>query len=174
MVRKLHNKGVRLRVLTNSLASTDEPLVHVGYLRYRDLLIDSGVEIHELSPSLSQKRQRLGRFGGSFGRLHAKIAVIDHRWLYVGSMNLDDRSETKNTEIGMMIDSPAFANEFFQMMDFDSSTYTLRHAAGGESVEWVFVGDDGKEAVLSEEPETDFWLRMKVKLLGPFVSEGEL
>ena len=172
-MRSAHARGVRLRLLTNSLAATDEPMVHTGYVRYREPMLQLGVEISELSPGLAKKRNRLGRFGQSLGGLHAKIAVIDHERLFVGSMNLDNRSERRNTELGMIIDSRDFAEEFLQMMDFDSSVYRLRLAGNGRDIEWVSErGED--EMVFDTEPETSAWLRLKVRLLSAFVPEAEL
>ena len=172
-MRQLRARDVRLRLLTNSLAATDEPLVHTGYTRYRTSMLQMGVEIHELSPGLSRQNARLGRFGTSFGRLHAKIAVIDRRVLFVGSMNLDNRSERRNTELGLLIDSPSLSNELLGMMDFESSAYLLRLAPDGRTPQWV-TQQDGAEVVMTGEPEAGAWLRFKVFLLGPFVPEGEL
>lgn len=172
-MQQLRLRHVRLRLLTNSLAATDEPLVHTGYTRYRTPMLQAGVEIHELSPGLSRQRSRLGRFGASFGRLHAKIAVIDRRILFVGSMNLDNRSERRNTELGLLIDSPALASELLGMMDFESSAYLLRLAPDGHSTEWV-TRQDGTEKMLTEEPEAGALLRLQVFLLAPIVPEGEL
>jgi putative cardiolipin synthase len=172
-MRQLSARGVRLRLLTNSLASTDEPLVHTGYARYRVPMLKMGVEIYELGPELAKARNRLGRFGSSLGSIHAKIAVIDHKRLFVGSMNLDDRSERRNTELGIIVDSPELSEEFIHMMDFDSSVYRLRLSADGLGIEWLRGGaDDG--GVLTEEPETSAWLRFKVWLLSPLVPESEL
>ena len=171
-MRDLRARGVRLRVLTNSLAATDEPLIHTGYSRYRVPMLEAGVEIYELSPGLSRKRNRLGRFGQSFGGLHAKVSIIDYSRIFVGSMNLDVRSERRNTELGILIDSPDFAEEFVNTMDFRSSVYRLRLAADRHDIEWI-TGDD-ETTVLHDDPETTAWLRWKVRLLAPLVPESEL
>ena len=65
--------------MTNALGATDEPLVHWRYARYRRELLKLGVEIYELSPELAREAGSFGNFGKSFGRLHAKVAVIDRR-----------------------------------------------------------------------------------------------
>ena len=93
--------------MTNSLGSTDEPVVHVGYTRYREPMLELGVELYEVSGSRVKKNRRLNLFGSSLGRLHAKLAVVDKKTLFVGSMNLDPRSATINTELGAVIHSPA-------------------------------------------------------------------
>ena len=111
MMRALRERGVRVIVLTNSLASTDEPIVHVGYSRYRETLLKMGVDLYELSaPRLKGSKRQL-MFGQSLGRLHAKLAVIDGEQVFIGSMNLDPRSATINTEIGSITTSPTLARE---------------------------------------------------------------
>ncbi|MEO8079789.1 MAG: phospholipase D family protein, partial [Caldimonas sp.] len=87
--RNLHRDHVKVTVITNSLAATDEPLVHTGYSRYRPAMLRAGVDLYELSPTRTQHTKRLGMFGSSLGRLHAKTAIIDRRLVFIGSMNLD-------------------------------------------------------------------------------------
>ena len=165
------SRGVRLRLLTDSPASTDEPMVHGGYLRYRKRMVEAGVEIYELSPDLARDRVRLGRFGKSFGALHAKIVVIDGVRLFVGSMNLDARSERYNTELGVLIDSPELAEDFLGMMDFESSAYRLRMNPQTAAIEWV-RGDT--QEVLASEPGVGFWLNFKARALGALVPQDRL
>src|SRR5213075_2729777 len=71
------------------VAGVDERLVHTGYSRYRARMLDAGVDLYELSPTRTQHTKRLGVFGSSLGRLHAKTAVIDKKIIFIGSMNLD-------------------------------------------------------------------------------------
>ncbi len=160
----LRERGVRLRLLTNSLAATDEPAVHAGYVVYRKPMVKIGVEVYELSPVLAREQRRLGRFGESSGVLHAKIVVVDHARLFVGSMNLDSRSERYNTEVGVLIDSPALARDFLAMMDFESSTYRVRLADNGE-LQWVQRSGDA-ERVHDHEPEVGLLRKLGSRLLG--------
>jgi putative cardiolipin synthase len=104
-IRGLLDKGVKLTIITNSLAATNEPLVHNGYARYRPAMLKAGVDLYEISPTRTRTTKRLGMFGNSLGRLRAKTAVIDRRTIFIGSMNLDARSANANTEFGMFIDS---------------------------------------------------------------------
>jgi putative cardiolipin synthase len=76
-IRALRARGVKLRLLTNSRAATDEPFVHVGYARYREAMVRLGVDVREIGPGLVREHSRFGSFGRSLGRLHAKVAVID-------------------------------------------------------------------------------------------------
>ncbi len=157
-------RGLRLRLLTNSLAATDEPAVHAGYIVHRGEMLDIGVEIFELSPRLARERSRLGRFGEAGGVLHAKVLVIDEQRLFIGSMNLDARSERYNTEIGVLIDSAQLAGEFLSMMDFESSAYRLRLSPQGRK-QWL-ERDGDKEIVHDTEPEASWWRQLGSRLLG--------
>ena len=155
----LGQRKVKTVVLTNSLAATDEPLVHTGYSRYRVRLLESGVDLYEISPERTRRTKRLGMFGSSFGRLHAKTAVVDQRTVFIGSMNLDPRSDTQNTELGIFVDSPQLAKELLRIINISKlqSAYRVRLDAHG-NLEWLTMDDD-KEMILTEEPETTFWLR---------------
>ncbi|RYY84080.1 MAG: phospholipase D family protein, partial [Comamonadaceae bacterium] len=95
-------RGVRIRVLTNSLASNDAPIAHVGYARHRTELLDSGVELYEMRSEQAGLGSALGSSGAgvagaSRAMLHSKVLVRDDRLLVVGSMNLDLRSQLQNT-----------------------------------------------------------------------------
>jgi putative cardiolipin synthase len=91
-------------------------------------MLRAGVDLYELSPTLTQSTKRLGMFGKSLGRLHAKTAVIDRHLVFVGSMNLDPRSASANTELGMFIDSPALAKELLRVVNISrlESAYRVR------------------------------------------------
>ncbi len=175
LFRGLRSRGVKVTALTNSLGSTDEPLVHIGYTAYRDSMLALGVDIYEISGSRVKRNRRENLFGASLGRLHAKLAVIDKRWLFVGSMNVDPRSATLNTELGSVIDSPQLAREMLRIIDIDrlQSAYRLRLSDDGNRCEWLGF-EEGGEVVLTEEPDSTFWLRMKLRLLRPFVPESLL
>ncbi len=172
LMAELRARDVRVTAMTNSLGATDEPLVHVGYSAYRGPMLDLGVDLYELSGSRVKRNRRENLFGASLGRLHAKLAVIDRRWLFVGSMNLDPRSESINTELGMVIDSPPLAREMLHVIDIDrlQSAYRLRKTADGGCCEWLGYEDD-TELLLTEEPDSSLWQRFKLLLLGPFVPE---
>lgn len=169
----LRARGVHLTLITNSLASTDEPFAHGAYIESRKPMLKLGVTIYELSPELTRTSHRLGGFGRSFGRLHAKVAIIDHHKLFIGSMNLDERSERLNTELGIFIDSPELARQFEERSALLDGAYRLELARDGESIRWVH-GDGNNSVVLDSEPETSLWLRLEVKLLSGLVPASEL
>ena len=168
----LRKRNVKVSVLTNSLAATDEPLVHVGYARYRGALLQAGIDLYELSPKRIASSERLQLPGASLGSLHAKAAVIDQRRVFIGSMNLDPRSESTNTELGIIAECPGLAREVIRTLNLSKLTgsYRLRLAADGGGLEWLAVEDD-REVVMSQEPEVTPWMRLKTMLLAPFVPE---
>ena len=176
MMRKGAELGGQTILLTNSLGATDEPLVYWKYARYRTAMLQAGVRIYELSPTLVAKTYELGDFGASRGRLHAKMAEVDDRWLFVGSMNLDGRSARLNTEIGMIIDSEEIVTDVRRLRVHDDikSAYRVRLRADGQGVEWVESDADGRETVHLEEPDDTWTLRLKNWLLTPFVLEEML
>ena len=171
----LRKRNVKVTVLTNSLASNDEPLVHTGYARYREDLLRSGVDLYELSPTKTVQNKRLMLPGASKGRLHAKTAVIDRHLVFIGSMNLDPRSANKNTELGIIIDSPELAKEVLRVIHISKlqSAYRVQLGDDGRSLQWLTMDDD-KEVVLLTEPDTTFLDRVHNWLFAPFVPEQEL
>lgn len=165
--------GLGVELVTNSLASTDEPWVYVGYWPHIKDLLAAGVVIYEISPSLSVKRRKLGVFGHRTGALHMKNAILDHKEVFLGSMNLDPRSAKLNTELGIIIQSEEMARQLESFADAGSG-YTLRLGADGKSVEWVEEDDNGKQTVFDVPPETTAWQRLRLRLLAPFIPEQEL
>ncbi len=135
-------------------------------------MLKAGVDLYELSPTRAQSTKRLGVFGKSLGRLHAKTAVIDKRLIFIGSMNLDPRSANTNTEFGMFIESPALAKELLRVINISKleSAYRLRLDPKTSKLQWLTLDDD-KEVILGVEPESTFWLRVHNMLLGWFVPE---
>ncbi|MET3181560.1 UNVERIFIED_ORG: putative cardiolipin synthase [Variovorax guangxiensis] len=160
--------GIRIELVTNSLASTDEPWVYVGYWPHIHKLLQSGVAIYELSPTLSVKRGKLGIFGRRTGALHMKNGIVDSNQVFLGSMNLDPRSAHLNTELGLIIDSPDMARQLDSFADAGSA-YRLRLDATGRGIEWVEQDDDGKETAYDVPPETTAWQRLKLRLVAPFI-----
>jgi putative cardiolipin synthase len=168
-------RGVAFTLVTNSLAATDEPVVHTGYRRYRPQMLAMGMELYELSPLRVSRSLRLGRFSTSIGRLHAKSAVIDREMVFIGSMNFDPRSDRLNTEMGLFVASPALAQQVLKLADVIKSqgAYRVRLAADGKTLQWTTFGA-GQAEVLVEEPETDFWSRLMLEVLSVLVPEDLL
>lgn len=176
-IRKLSERHVRMILVTNSLAATDAPLVHIGYSHYRAEMVKLGVEIYEINPMRMKQRNRIFEFGSSRAMLHAKIAVIDHKQVFVGSMNSDPRSSRENTEMGVIVQSPLMAQQIITLMEKDgaSGTFKLRMADKPRGFEWVARDSDDPnskdEEVLDDEPGAGLFLKLTLQLLAPFAPE---
>jgi phosphatidylserine/phosphatidylglycerophosphate/cardiolipin synthase-like enzyme len=167
--------GLPITVITNSLASTDEPFVHAGYQRYRTEMVDLGVKVYEVAPSRIQRSRNLGSFGRSIGRFHAKAAAIDGELMFIGSLNFDPRSEKHNTELGLLIHSPELTAQLIQLARFviDEAAFQVKLGADRKHLEWHLRTADG-EQVFTEEPDTSWWRRAMLGVVGPFIPEGQL
>jgi len=174
LLHKLHERQVKVVILTNSLAANDSGIVHTGYARYRAEMLRQGVDLYELSPghTVGSKQINPDSKPSSLGSLHAKLAVIDRSIVLIGSANLDPRSSDKNTELGMAIDSPALARETLHVINVSrlQSAYRVRFAPDGKNLEWLSFSE-GEEKVFIEEPESTFWSRIGVWIFAPLIPE---
>jgi len=171
LIRELIVRGVRIRILTNSLASTDSPLVHIGYSRYRVELLKLGVDLREVRPKLGMKRPRFHPFRGSNASLHAKALVIDQKVVFIGSLNMDERSARINSELGLVIRSAEIARQVTNLLD-DISTdgsYKLQ-LVGHNRIEWS-SGEPGAVKTWHIDPETTGLQRLWLKALTPFAPD---
>lgn len=169
--RYLRSRGARVRVLTNSLAASDVPVVHAGYARYRRALLEMGVELYELKPlpNASPRRTRIIGSGSSRSSLHTKSLVFDGEQVFIGSFNFDPRSALLNTELGLVIHSPAAAQKVIDLaeaaMSPDYSHRLSLDTENGESrILWTSRTPTGEE-VSDSEPNTPWWKRAWVELL---------
>lgn len=191
---QLRQRGIRVRLLTNSLASNDAPLAHAGYARYRKKLLDIGVEIHEMrsdpetasaltgsSGGRGDKRGSwFGGAGGSKGNsdsrasLHTKAIIIDGYLSVIGSMNLDMRSQLKNSEVGLVIRSAALARQATRQVEntLVTAAYRLDRGDGGRLVWRAPPGAPFKDE--DKEPGASTRLKLFVRIIGPFAPEEML
>lgn len=179
-VARLHEarqRGVSVRVITNSMAASDEPLVSVAYHRYRIPLLRAGVQLYELSPAQLRFDPRArSSFGHSKGSLHAKLAFIDRRVVLLGSMNLDARSAWTNTELGVRIDSAELSDRIggVPALATGRGAYQVRLAADGGALQWHALNAGADEPPLADEPEVGWLERLKLRFLSLFVAEDLL
>jgi putative cardiolipin synthase len=169
-------RGVRVSVLTNSMAANDEPFASAAYARYRQRMLRMGISISEISPHALAERDALGdELGKSIGRMHAKLLIFDNRRTFVGSMNLDLRSSRENTELGLLIDSPEFASEVSRLVGLlrNFGTYTLRWDESTQSIQWIERGPEGT-SIYNSEPAVGLSTRIEVLLLSPLIAEDLL
>lgn len=173
----LVERGVRVRVLTNSLAATDVAAVHSGYMTHRRALLEGGVELHELRPTAGASESaaaRDGSFGSSGASLHAKSFLVDGRRVFVGSLNLDPRSVNLNTELGLVIESRELAAKLTRSA-IEAMGPEISWSVTLEDGDLVWRGSrDGKIVSLREEPDSSWWDRFSVGLLSWMPIEGQL
>lgn len=115
----VRGRGAEIAAFTNSLATTDVMIVHSAYARYRRRLLEFGVALYEQRPSI--RRRRISLFGLRNASLHTKACVADRRRAFVGSYNLDPRSRSINTEMGIVFESDSLANELAALIGEEMS-----------------------------------------------------
>ena len=174
----LVKKGVRVRILTNSLAANDVPLVHAGYMRYRKDLIRSGVELYEFKPikgALNDKEKTKAKWSGSSrASLHGKFMGFDRRYVFVGSFNLDARSVALNTEIGVYFESTRYAQMLSDSFDEHAMAKAYRVSlTDNGKLQWTTL-ENGEIVTFDVEPETGFWKRFGAGFMSAIVPESQL
>jgi cardiolipin synthase C len=110
-------RGVEVALLTNSLGSTDVTFAHALYERDRHALLTTGVQLHEFRADAELPGPARVAKPAHRHVLHGKFFVLDREQVYVGSLNLDARSLRKNTELGVVLQSPTLATELRALFD---------------------------------------------------------
>jgi putative cardiolipin synthase len=184
----LPGRGVRLRIVTNSLAATDVGAVHAGYMKRRATLLRGGARIYELKPLAAAapagaERHEGGRApggsgsgaGGSAVSLHAKTFVVDRSRVFIGSFNFDPRSARLNTEMGVVIESPALAEAIAKTLDerAPSAAWEVVLSADGQRLEWVEKTPQGEKRH-TNEPGAGFFKQLGVGIMSWLPIEGML
>ena len=167
--------GVDVRILTNSLSTTDVAIVHSGYSRYRRPLLEHGVELWELRAEAGQPQRMRWFHGESRASLHAKTLVIDDDRSFIGSVNLDGRSLIQNTEVGLLIESPSLNQQLSDLFDrwvASDSAWQLS-LDEEQQLQWQAT-DDGTPITLDRDPETSGWQRFRVWLLSLLPIESQI
>lgn len=177
----IRKRGVRVRVLTNSLASNDAVAAHAGYARYREGLIAMGIEMYEMR---SEQRGTVASFGtgsgsggGSSGAsrasLHAKAVVVDNRLLVVGSMNLDLRSKLQNSEVAIVIRNRKLAQEATALIEPGLSHGAYKVELKDGQLIWRAPRGSGL-ADATSEPDASLGLKLMVRMIAPFAPDEML
>lgn len=161
LFRRVRARGVRMRISTNSLASTDNLQAFSGYRNQRRALLELGIEIHEYKPDPQIQQEVMQRYAelrneAPVFALHAKTLVVDEALVYVGTYNLDPRSENLNTEVGVVIHDAGQARAV--------AASIARDMLPGNS--WNAAGDDPDQyASLGKRFRASFWQLMPIKPL---------
>jgi len=175
LAKDLQKRQVRMRVLTNSLASNDVIAAHAGWAKRRKEMIAAGVEVYELrADSGYLKKDWASEVGSSRAALHSKVMVLDGERVFVGSYNLDPRSAYINTEIGVLINSSELAGMITEYMDqgvLPENSYRVE-LVNGQLIWRTII--DGQEVTYDKEPLSGFWARLQVKIVNALPLESQL
>ncbi|MEG2962633.1 MAG: phospholipase D-like domain-containing protein, partial [Janthinobacterium sp.] len=164
----LAKQGVGVRILTNALEATDVAAVHAGYAKWRKPLLEAGVLLYESRRSweAGDARAQPGHLGSSASSLHAKTFAVDDQRIFVGSFNFDPRSIALNTEMGLVIDSPALASQLGQAMRTSIPQRAYQVLLGDDgALYWLARDANGGVTRYDTEPGTSVWKRMGVAIL---------
>ncbi len=183
LIKDLRQRQVRVRILTSSLEASTVLLAQAGYMHYRRPLLEDGVELYEIRSLLGNTRgsgetKGMSRYGNY--SLHAKLFVFDRQRLFIGSMNFDQRSMHLNTEIGLIIDSPALAQQVaarFEAMVQPANAYrlALRPNDGDRPPTLLWqTQEKGRAVDYDREPARSDWQRIKVDFLSLLPLDDEL
>jgi cardiolipin synthase C len=171
-ITELLARGVRVSVLTNSLAATDVAAVHGAYASYRQVLLEAGVKLFELKPNIMERKISL--FGSSGASLHTKAFTVDRTFGFVGSFNFDPRSISLNTEMGVLFRDPHVADEIRKVVAEETAperSYLLTLTDG------ELVWQDRGQALARtwhHEPKASIWRRIAATLIGLLPIESQL
>lgn len=172
----LARRGVRVRILTNSLASTDAPMVHAGYTGVRDRLLAAGVEIYEMRPNDPPKARRSWKSDASSGAsLHAKLVMVDRRQVLIGSMNLDPRSRLHNTEVALLLESAQIgadlASVFEEAVRPERSFRLMLTGTAPEKKTILWITEEDSREIRYEREPAGFWRRFFSRVLSSLTPE---
>jgi putative cardiolipin synthase len=173
-LKALQDRGVSIRVLTNSLASNDVVAAHAGHAKYRKELIANGTELYEMRPDAGVIKKNV-LAGSSKAALHTKAMVFDRESLFIGSFNLDPRSANINTEAGLYVESPTLAKRVIAYMDEGvqpENSYRVVLDENGRLV-WI-TREDGQEVRYTRDPESGAWARMMSGFIQVLPVEAQL
>ena len=179
-LRQLRERGVRVRILTNSLSSTDVGIVHAGYAKYRKDMLRAGVELYEMNMKISkeERKRKKGGYGSSQASLHAKAFIFDRKQVFIGSLNLDPRAVLHNTEIGVVLTSTEIARGMSDWFDRNIELMAFRlelrtDEDGYEQILWHGL-ENGEQRVFDVDPYTSFWRRFGIGFMGLLPIESQL
>lgn len=160
LFEELRARGVVVKLLTNSLASQDVPAVNSHYKRWRKPLLKAGIELYESRPDAAIARTLADTppVHAEFMGLHVKAVVVDRKQVFVGSMNLDPRSQELNSEMGVVIDSKTFARRIADLMERDMLPENAWRVSLDEEGRVLWTAE-GKP--LTRQPARSGWQRMQ-------------
>ena len=183
MLTDLAEDGIKVRVLTNSFKANDVAVVHAFYGKYRQNLLEHGVQLYEFLPALNKndldkntedlaKKAKVSIKGLSRSSLHAKLMALDEKQVFIGSFNFDPRSAYLNTEIGVLLNSPPLAQAVHTTMDENLSKYAYKLVLdANKKITWQRQTPQGP-VIYTKEPRMKWWQRAGIKMLSWLPIEG--
>lgn len=179
LFKSLRERNVQIKILTNSLESSNESMAQAGYENYRKAMLDDGISLYEIRAMLGDIKgsgltKQMSRHGNY--SLHGKLLVMDRSRLFIGSLNFDQRSWHINTEIGLIIDSPELARQVarrFDAMTSPANAYEVRWDPAHRSLLWM-TQEHGESVVYNREPARSGWQRFKTEFWTLMPIEDEL
>ena len=164
-LRSLRDRGIDVTVVTNSLAPTNQVVVFGGYAPIRRPMLDMGVRLYEVRADATISGEHRVDVEDAKATLHTKVFVVDRSKVFIGSFNWDPRSAYINTELGVIIDSPAIGEDFSSGVEsmLPVKTYEVFLNEQG-NMRWRGI-ENGQEVVLTKEPQTGFWRRMNGRFM---------
>ena len=169
---RLEAKGVDMAIITNSLGSTNQTIVHHAYARSRVPMIAAGVDVFEMKYHPAMQRELdMPPVESSWVGLHAKAAVLDREHVFIGSFNFSPRSRNLNTEMGLLVHSPVFGEQVAAVMEELMAPENAWQVVLNDAGEMRWVSADGK---LTAQPYQSFWRRIQNGLFGLLPVEQHL
>ena len=149
--KELSERGVSIKISTNSLASTDNLPAFSGYKKQREALLEVGIGLYEFNPKPAIQQELIDRYprladNSPVFAIHAKSMVVDGRTIYIGTFNLDPRSANLNTEVGILVNNETLAERLTAAIEKDMLPENSWHTT----------------AEFNPDGEASWWKRTKV------------
>ncbi|MEN6438632.1 MAG: phospholipase D family protein [Syntrophobacter sp.] len=187
MLANLRSRGIATCMLTNSLGSTDLVSAHAGYAKYREVLVEGGVELHEMRPDAESRALYIAGGGpASVMGLHGKAAVVDCAFVFIGTFNFDQRSANINTEVGVLVHSPELAQKLASAVAIDLQGQNswrvglasecdpgLKDRKETRDLAWI-AEEEGRRTVVTHEPGSSRGRLLLRSLMGLIPIDSQL
>jgi putative cardiolipin synthase len=171
LIKQMAQAGVQIRLITNSLASTNHVAVHAHYRKYRKEMLEAGIEVYELR---ADRRPRWEESGQERGTLHTKAFQVDGDTIVLGSANLDPRSLELNSELIVFIESRKFSARLRQFVREGLPELTWQVSLDErQRIRWHYQGQSGAE-LATREPGAGLWRRLLARFYSLLPIERQL
>lgn len=171
-VARAVGRGVKVRILTNSLSSNNHITAHSAYRNHIGTLLGQGAELYEVRVDARDRPlYMLSPTADKQLALHAKALLVDRDRVFIGSANLDPRSLRINTEIGLLVESERLNGRLREAFAPDFSPLNAWNLALGEDGRLLWTAND---IVLDVQPASSFMQRIEDWFFSTLPLEDEL